>query len=176
MSAACRHRLSHINFMQAIFAQICIWPSITLYFLLRFYLFADDTNICCESNTVDSVVKRANSELRKVKKWLDAKRLSININKTNYIIFHSPHKHIPPHFLGLLLDDTLSWKYHLSEPSKKLAKTCELLYKIRPFLPTEALICLSNSLFMSFLQYGITLWVKRVPRILILLLNYRKSC
>ena len=142
---------------------------------LKFYLFADDTNIYCESDTVDNVVKKANSELRKVKKWLDANKLSININKTNYIIFHSPQKPIPPHtsikigknhitrvkyvkFLGLLLDDTLSWKYHLSELSKKLARTCGVLYKIRPFLPTEILVCLYNSLFRSFLQYGITVW------------------
>ena len=36
---------------------------------LKFHLFADDTNIYCESDTVDNVVQRANSELRKVKKW-----------------------------------------------------------------------------------------------------------
>ena len=142
---------------------------------LKFYLFADDTNIYCASDTVDNVFKKANSELRKVKKWLDANKLSININKSNYIIFHSPQKPIPPHtsikirnklitrvkyvkFVGLLLDDTLSWKYHLSELSKKLARTCWVLYKIRPFNPTETLVCLYNSLFMSFFQYGITVW------------------
>ena len=91
------------------------------------------------------------------------------------IIFHSPQKPIPPRtsikigkkhitrvkylkFLGHLLDDTLSWKYHLSGLSKKLARTCGIPYRIRPFLPTETLVCLYNSLFMSFLQYGITVW------------------
>ena len=33
----------------------------------KFCLFADDANIYCESDTVDHAVKRANSELRKVK-------------------------------------------------------------------------------------------------------------
>ena len=87
------------------------------------------------------------------------------------MIFISPQKPIPPHnsikigkkhitgvkyvkFLGLLLDDTLSWKYHLSELSKKFARTCGVLYKIRSFLPTETLVCLYNSLVM----YGITVW------------------
>ena len=64
---------------------------------LKFYLFADDTNIYCESDTVDNVVEKASSELRKVKKWLDANKLSIYINKRNYIIFHSHQKPIPPH-------------------------------------------------------------------------------
>ena len=46
----------------------------------------------------------------------------------------------------------------ISEISKKLAWTCGVLYKIRSFLPTETLVCLYNSLFMSFLQCGITVW------------------
>ena len=50
-----------------------------------------------ESNIVDNVVKRATSEQRKVNKRLDVKKLSINRNKTTFIIFHSPHKDVPPH-------------------------------------------------------------------------------
>ena len=45
-------------------------------------------------------------------------------------------------FLGVLLDQNLSWKYHLTELSKKLARTCGLFFKVRPFLPVDVLICL----------------------------------
>ena len=38
-------------------------------------------------------------------------------------------------FLGLLLDEQLSWRYHLSELSKKLARTCGMFLKIRNLLP-----------------------------------------
>ncbi len=110
-----------------------------------------------------------------VKRWLDANKLSLNISKTNYIIFHSSAISIPPDiiikigrrhisrvkyvkFLGLLLDEHLSWKYHLNELSKKLARTCGVLFKIRNLLPTGILICIYNALFMSFLQYGIIAW------------------
>ena len=102
---------------------------------LTFYLFADDTNIYCESKNVSDLMRTVNKELRSVKKWLDANKLSLNIDKTNYIIFHSPSVRIPSDavikigkkhikrvkfvkFLGLLLDEHLSWKYHLSELSK----------------------------------------------------------
>ena len=61
-------------------------------------------------------------------------------------------------FLGLLLDENLSWKYHLSELSKKLARTCGIFFKIRHLLPTSVLTSLYNSLFASFLQYGIIVW------------------
>ena len=61
-------------------------------------------------------------------------------------------------FLGVLLDENLSWKYHLTELSKKLARTCGMFYKVRHFLPINVLICLYNSLFSPFLQYGILVW------------------
>ena len=35
-----------------------------------------------------------NRELKKVKKWLDANQLALNIDKTKFVIFHSPQKNI----------------------------------------------------------------------------------
>ena len=142
---------------------------------LNFYLFADDTNIYCESKNVPDLIRIVNKELRSVKKWLDANKLSLNIDKTNYIIFHSPSVNIPSDavikigkkhikrvkfvkFLGLPLDEHLSWKYHLSELSKKLARTCGMFFKIRNLLPFDVLLCLYNALFLSFLQYGLIVW------------------
>ena len=57
---------------------------------LTFYLFADDTNIYYESNNPDLLQKTVNKELKKVKMWLDVNKLSLNIDKTNFIIFKSP--------------------------------------------------------------------------------------
>ena len=73
-----------------------------------------------------------NRELKKVKKWLDANRLSLNIDKTDFVIFHPPRIKIPEpvivkfgrkkiqreycaKFLGVVLDANLSWKYHINE-------------------------------------------------------------
>ena len=139
---------------------------------VTFYLFADDTNIYYESNDLSNLIKIVNKELRLVKKWLDANKLSLNIDKTNYIIFHFSSVNVPSgpdikvrkkhikrvkfvKFLGLLLDEHLSWKYHLSELSKKLTRTCGMFFKIRNLLPLDVLICLYNALFLSFLQYGL---------------------
>ena len=41
---------------------------------------------------------------------------------------------------------------------KKLSRTCEMLFKVRHFLPINVLISLYNSLFSPFLQYGILVW------------------
>ena len=56
------------------------------------------------------------------------------------------------------MDEHLSWKYHLSELSKKLARTCGMFFKIRNLLPLDVLVCLYNALFLSFLQYGLIVW------------------
>lgn len=76
-----------------------------------------------------------------------------------YIIFHSSSVNIPSDavikigkkhirwvkfvkFLGLLLDEHLSWKYHLIELSKKLARACGMFFKIRNLFPLNVLLCL----------------------------------
>ena len=52
--------------------------------------FADDTNIYYESSDVVDIQKTVNKGARKVRKWLEANRLALNIEKTNFVIFHSP--------------------------------------------------------------------------------------
>ena len=65
-------------------------PSVSKY--LRFYLFADDTNIYFEAKDLKTLQKIMNRELRHVNKWLEANKLALNIEKTNFIVFHSPAK------------------------------------------------------------------------------------
>ena len=142
---------------------------------LKFYFFADDTNLYYDSETLDDVIKKVNKGLKHLKRWLDANKLSLNINKTNFIIFHSSASPIPPSicikigkkrisrvkyikFLGVLMDEHLNGKYHVAELSKKLAKTCGILFRVRHLLSKTTLITLYNAFFMSFLQYGIVAW------------------
>ena len=60
--------------------------------ILDFYLFADDTNIYYESNNLEKLEKKVNKELGKLQLWLNINRISLNINKTNYVIFHPFNK------------------------------------------------------------------------------------
>ena len=66
---------------------------------LPFFLFADDTNIYFKSHDLTRLQKIMNRELKKVKKWLDANRLALNIDKTNFVVFHPPRIKIPEHVL-----------------------------------------------------------------------------
>ena len=66
-----------------------------------------------------------NREPRHVKKWIEVNKLAVNIEKTNFVVFHSPAKKLPEpiilkfgrkkitranhvKFLGVLLDETLN--------------------------------------------------------------------
>ena len=61
---------------------------------LSFYLFADDTNIYFEATDLVSLQKVMNRELKYVKKWLDDNKLALNIEKNNFVLFHSAVKNI----------------------------------------------------------------------------------
>ena len=54
-------------------------------------MFADDTNLFFSENCYERVFQVANAELKSVDNWLTANKLSLNINKTNHIVFRTPH-------------------------------------------------------------------------------------
>ena len=65
---------------------------------LKFYLFADDTNIFFQNSNLDILEKTVNRELGKLTLWLNANRLALNISKTNFVIFAAktnPFKMLP---------------------------------------------------------------------------------
>lgn len=76
-------------------------------------------------------------------------------------------------FLGLILDENFSWKYHHSEQSK-IARTFDIFFKIKIMLVYNVLLYLYNALFADFLQYGIKVRV-HFPPALILFLGRRRE-
>ena len=60
--------------------------------ILNFYLFADDTNIYYVSTSLHELEQTINRELKKLYLWLNVNRLSLNIDKTDFIIFHLYNK------------------------------------------------------------------------------------
>ena len=108
-----------------------------------------------------------NKHLRYVKKWLDANKLALNLDKTNFVLFHSPqvsitelirlkfgkkqvHQEKYVSFLGVLLDEHLTWKYHITELSRKLARVSGVFFKIRYCLPITVLKSFYHAMFFHF--------------------------
>ena len=91
-----------------------------------------------------------NCELPKISEWLKVNKLSLNVDKTNYILFRPRQKPITvsdtttldniavqhvelTKFFGLLLHQHLSWKYHINHVAKKVSKTIGIIGKARFF-------------------------------------------
>ena len=141
---------------------------------LKFYLFADDTNIYLESRDLQSLEKVMNKELEKLFEWLCINRLPLNISKTNFIIFcpiNKPKipvtilinkeaidetKHVK--YLGILIDSQLTFKQHIGELNKKIARAIGILYKIRPFVSTSILLNIYHAIIYPLLLYGVPVW------------------
>src|SRR6218665_3434147 len=62
--------------------------------VLKFILFADDTNAFCSHKSLPELKQIINTELVLMAEWFKTNRLSLNVKKTSYIIFHSPNKTI----------------------------------------------------------------------------------
>ena len=103
---------------------------------LKFFLFADDTNIYFESNNLKVLEKCINEELKQLSLWLKVNRLALNISKTKFVIFHSSRRKLDYNvtlkldkkacnqkdnikYLGVFIDRHLNWKHHILNVSKK---------------------------------------------------------
>ena len=116
-----------------------------------------------------------NNQLYKVNEWLCANKLSLNIEKSNFVIFHPPQKKISYpinlkinnkileektsiKYLGVIIDSHLNWKDHVHELSKKISRSVGILLKLRHFVPIKILVQLYYSIIYPFLSYGALIW------------------
>ncbi|MBY0580085.1 MAG: hypothetical protein K2P53_00155, partial [Rickettsiales bacterium] len=146
--------------------------------LLNFILFADDSNLFYSHRDIKTLFKVVNKELNKINEWFICNKLSLNVTKTKYILFHKQNKidNLPlklpdlkinkinitrqtsVNFLGVILDENLSWKTHISSLERKLSRNIAIMYKAKPFLNTRSLKNLYFSFIHSYLTYGNIVW------------------
>ena len=55
--------------------------------ILKFILFADDTNIFRCNTDLNKLIRVINAELEKKNMWVSGNRFSLNVAKTNYMFF-----------------------------------------------------------------------------------------
>ena len=143
--------------------------------VLDFILFADDTNIFFSHKDELFLSQTLNSELLSLSEWCKVNKLSINLKKCNFMIFKPRQKrrtldisvvlnnHIIAQtkevvFLGVILDENLSWKPHILNVSRKISKSIGIIYKSSFCLSAMSLRTLYFSLVYPYLIYCITVW------------------
>ena len=115
-----------------------------------------------------------NTKLDIISDSLYMNKLSVNaIKKTNFIMFTNRNvdmeqlhirlagseiKHVPSlKFLGITIDNKLTWKNHLDIICNKFSKNIGVLYRIK-MLPVIILRMIYNAIIAPFLDYGISIW------------------
>ena len=141
-------------------------------------MFADDPNLFFEHSNINTLFKTVNDELIKINEWLSTNKLSLNVGKTKFSLFHKSGKkysissHLPTlkvnnhhiesvnkiTFLGVLVGNNLSWKEQIKYLENKIAKNIGLVYRAKSFLDKESLLALYYSYIHSYLNYAILAW------------------
>ena len=114
-------------------------------------------------------------DLNSLNDWFQINKLTVNVAKSNFIIFSEPHKDKPKNwkltinqqkleevhttkYLGVWLDKTLSWKDHILKITEKIALSNQGMYRVRDYLPKHLLRMLYFAIIHSHINYCIPVW------------------
>ena len=137
---------------------------------LSFRIFADDTNVFFSSKDVSELETVMNEELKLLLNYCTINKLSVNFKKTHFMIITSKRKNIPVinianvkqksyiKYLGIFLDEHLSWEYQIKHVNNKIAKNVGIITKLRYYLDLSMLKQLYYTLVYPYLNYGIMSW------------------
>ena len=151
------------------------------------------------NNPVDLFLK-ANIELQRAADWFSTNKLTLNVKKTKFILFRPKNKKVDFStlnlkignekierigngcketcfkFVGIRLDEFLTWDNQISHVSAKLSSANYTIARTKNVLPINIRKNLYNSLFRSHMEYGILSWGNALPGKLKKIKNIQKKC
>ena len=155
-------------------------------------LYADDTAMFYASKSIDDINKVLNTNMHGVDNWLLQHRLTLNVSKTKAMLFGSAQKlaNAGPlsvnirgqqlecvsnfKYLGVTLDQRLTWECHIDKLCPTLYKYAGLFYRIRKFLPIDALKLLYTAVVLPKVDYCDMIWSNSGQTLLLRLDRYQK--
>ena len=137
-------------------------------------MFADDTTVYHSAERITDTTQSLNKDLEALTDWFKANKLSLNVSKTNCMIF-SQHQYAADSikikindkridivqstkFLGIHIDEALNWSKHINYVCKKVSSGLYALNKMKHILFKEHMKFAYYSLIYPFIYYGITIW------------------
>jgi hypothetical protein len=137
-------------------------------------LFVDDTNIFITGKNLHEIVSTLNEELKRISEWLKINKLSLNIDKTLFMVFSNKKnngssisikiddKEIQQtnntKFLGVTIDSQLEWKTHIQHVANQVSKCSGILSKTKHLLSKNTLMSLYYTLAYPYLTYCNHVW------------------
>jgi hypothetical protein len=144
--------------------------------------FADDTTIYLSDSDICTLYANANIEINNLYKWFCANKLSLNANKTKYIIIRPQQrrcnlkninlyisnivlnrvgnncKESSTKFLGIYIDEFITWKTRIAQVNSKLSRAIFAMKQLKYTLPIDTMRTLYFALIHPHLSYGILIW------------------
>ena len=137
--------------------------------------FADDSNLFIAGRNPNELISELNTEIKLVTEWLTINKLSLNVDKTHYMLFRTKRRACNVNgdvkigdkiisrvektkFLGVFMDSTLSWQYHIQYIEGKIARTLGILCKARKVFTSSTLKTLYYTFLYPYLNYCIEAW------------------
>ena len=113
--------------------------------------------------------------MKNLSNWLNANKMLLNVSKTELIVFKPRMKKIDfdlklklngkrlyptksVKYLGIKIDESLTWKKHINNIAIKLNPANAMLYKVREFVNTRVLKLIYHAIFDCHLNYANTIW------------------
>ena len=137
-------------------------------------LFADDTNLFSSGTDLPAMANNINYELEQISLWLKVNKLSLNVKKTHYMVFTNKKSRTAnlkisidnqiidevcqTKFLGVMIDNKLTWKNHISYICGKISREIGMLIKARNYLNQTGLLSLYYSFTYPYLTYCSQIW------------------
>ena len=151
-----------------------------LHYSIKFckvHHLADDTNLINFNSSIKVINKQVNKDLKTLSNWLKANKICLNVSKTEVFLFKSPKKQLDfglklilnekrlyltnsVKYLGLKIDEPLTWKPHIDGISAKLNKANAMISEIRHFVDQKTLKAIYHAIFESHLYSSSLVWAQ----------------
>jgi hypothetical protein len=147
----------------------------------EFIIYADDTNIIFTHKDKAKLLENINKEISHIANWFNCNKLSINTDKTNFMLFKDNNMNEcsalavkingctinrtnKVKFLGVEIQSDLSWNAHCNTKANKMSQSLAVLSKVKHLLPKSAMLSIYHSLIESHINYSILSWGKTCQR------------
>lgn len=138
-------------------------------------LYADDTCLFYYGHSCKTLKLKAQRDLNKLNDWFLSNLLTINTEKTNFVIFAAKNKNLDDiiklkidndelkqksseKYLGIILDHYLDFKQHIHKIKTKLTSLSGAVRAASNCLPRKIKYIIYNSLIKPHIDYLIEIW------------------
>ena len=139
-------------------------------------LFADNTAIFIYDNDKTNLLNKAGKTMESIYDWYLANKLTISLQKSNFIIFdtrkkmddiqmvkfgsHSIQRVSSVKYIGLTIDENLTWKAHIQNVITQLNKFFGVFYNIRHVINDKLKRIAYFTCIYSRIKYGLEIYGK----------------